>query len=121
MKKVICCLFLMILLMPCIALAEEAVLPTDPFSWDYLLTIAGCTVATLLLVQLLKLPIDRIWKIPTRIIVFAISFVIMLLASYFTGNLSWSSAVLTIFNSAISALSAMGSYELTFAKIEKKN
>ena len=75
---------------------------------------------TLLIVQLIKAPLDKVWKIPTRFIVFLISFVIMLTATYFIGNLNASTAVLTIFNAVISALTAMGAYELSFAKIEKK-
>ena len=42
-------------------------LPTEPFTWEYLATIAGATAATLLIVQQLKLPLDKLWKIPTRI------------------------------------------------------
>ena len=119
-KTLLFCLLLLAVLVPAFALADGEVIPTDPFSWEYLATIAGSALATMLIVQLLKLPIDRVWKIPTRIVVFFISLVIMLLANLFTVGLDWSSALLTVFNAVISALTAMGGYELSFAKLEHK-
>ena len=103
------------------AVAEGGTLPTEPFSWEYLATIAGATLATMLIVQLLKLPLDKVWKIPTRIIVYIIALVISLLATYFTAGLTLQNGLLTAVNAVIVALAAMGGYELTLAKIEKKN
>lgn len=126
MKKVITCLMLLIVLLPCAVLAEAAAevieteLPVEPVSWDQLATIAGCAMMTMLIVQLLKLPLDKVWKIPTRIIVFVIALIIMLAATYFTKGLTGSTALLTVFNAVIAALTAMGGYELSFAKIEHK-
>ena len=125
MKKVILFLVLMAaaLLMLSGAFAEiEAVsdLPTEPFTWEYLATIGGATLATMLIVQLLKLPLDKVWKIPTRIIVFVIAAIVLLLATHFTVGLTAQNALLTIINAVIVALAAMGGYELTFAKIENK-
>ena len=131
MKKIISCLILLIVLFPFAVFAEaevaeivaevvESEIPTQPVTWDQLATIAGAAMATMLIVQLLKLPLDKVWKIPTRIIVFLIAFVTMLLATYFTQGLTASNALLTVFNAVIAALTAMGGYELTFAKIEKK-
>ena len=96
-------------------------LPVDPFSWEYLGTIAGATLATMLIVQLLKLPLDRVWKIPTRIIVYIIALVISLLAVQFTVGLTLDNGLLTAVNAVIIALAAMGGYEVTLAKLEKKN
>lgn len=131
MKKIFACLMLLIVLLPCAVFAEaeiaevvteivETELPVEPVSWDQLATIAGCAMMTMLIVQLLKLPLDKVWKIPTRIIVFLIALIIMLAATYFTKGLTGSTALLTVFNAVIAALTAMGGYELTFAKIEKK-
>ena len=125
MKKVILFLVMMAaaLLMFSGAFAEiEAVsdLPTEPFTWEYLATIGGATLATMLIVQLLKLPLDKVWKIPTRIIVFVIAAIVLLLATHFTVGLTAQNALLTIINAVIVALAAMGGYELTFAKLEKK-
>lgn len=128
MKK-IAFVLLVLFLLPAAAMAEgiaveiaasvvESELPTNPFSWEQLETIAGAALATMLIVQLLKLPLDKVWKIPTRIIVFFIAAVVMLLATYFTQGLTWNTALLTILNAVVAALTAMGGYELTFKKLE---
>ena len=130
MKKRIGFILLVLFLLPAAAMAEALVevatevvaseIPTTPMTWEQLATIAGAATATLLIVQLLKLPLDKVWKIPTRIIVFLISAIVMLLATYFTQGLSWNTALLTILNAVIAALTAMGAYELTFAKLEAR-
>ena len=130
MKKIFVFLLLFLLLVPAMAGAEaiaevatEVVaseIPTEPVTWEQLATIGGAAMATLLIVQLLKLPLDKVWKIPTRIIVFVISFIVLILATYFTKGLSWNTALLTVINAVIVALTAMGAYELTFAKLEKR-
>ena len=112
-------LALAIMLLPVIALAEGEALPAEPFTWEYLATIAGATVATMLIVQLLKLPLDKVWHIPTRIVAYIIALIIMLLATHFTIGLTWSNACLAALNSVIVALAAMGGYEATFRKVEE--
>ena len=129
MKKIIVFLLLSLLMLPAMAGAEALVevatevvaseIPTQPVTWEQLATIGGAALATLLIVQLLKLPLDKVWKIPTRIVVFFIAFVVLILATYFTQGLSWNDALLTVINAVIVALTAMGAYELTFAKLEK--
>lgn len=120
MKKLIMCLvLLMSLLLMCTVALAEGELPTEPFSWDYIATIAGATAATLLIVQLLKLPLDRVWKIPTRIWVYLIALILMLLSTQFTTGLTLQNALLTVVNAVIVALAAMGAYEMTFAKAGK--
>lgn len=130
MKKVFVWLLLLLFLLPVAATAEQLAevavevvaseIPTNPVTWEQLATIGGAAMATMLIVQLLKLPLDKVWKIPTRIIVFVIAFVVLILATYFTQGLSWNTALLTVINAVIVALTAMGGYELTFAKVEKK-
>lgn len=131
MKKLLLCVVIFALILPVAVIAEEAVievaasvveseLPTNPFSWEQLATIAGAALATMLIVQLLKLPLDKVWKIPTRIIVFLIAAAVMLLATQFTQGLSWNLACLTLLNAVVAALTAMGGYELTFKKIEER-
>lgn len=121
MKKRIGMLLFMIsmILLPVAALAEGE-LPVDPFSWEQLATIAGATTATLLIVQLLKLPLDKVWKIPTRIIVYVIALALMLVATAFTTGLTWSNAGLAAVNAVIVALAAMGAYEVTFRHLDDK-
>lgn len=120
MKKIFLCLILALALLIPVAALAEGELPTDPFTWSQLATIAGATLATLLIVQLLKLPLDRVWKIPTRIVVYFISLIILLLATWFTDGLTWSSGFLTAFNAVIVALAAMGAYEITFRRLDEK-
>lgn len=130
MRKRFVPVFLFALLIPFAALAEALVevatevvaaeIPTQPVTWEQLATIGGAAMATMLIVQLLKLPLDKVWKIPTRIIVFFIAFAVLITATYFTHGLSWNTALLTIVNAVIVALTAMGGYELTFKKLEER-
>lgn len=120
MKKLFTCLILLLVLLLPVAALAEGELPTEPFTWKQLATIAGAAAMTLLIVQLLKLPIDKVWKIPTRIVVYIIALIIMILAQIFTDGLTVNTALLTVFNAVIVALSAMGAYELTFRKIDMK-
>ena len=119
MKKLFLCLILLIALLIPVAAMAEGELPTDPFTWEQLATIAGATLATLLIVQLLKLPLDKIWKIPTRIVVYVIALIILLLATWFTVGLTVQTGLLTAVNAVIVALAAMGAYELTFRKVDE--
>ena len=119
-----------LILFPVFAFAEELAevaveivaseIPTNPVTWAQLATIGGAAMATMLIVQLLKLPLDKVWKIPTRIIVFIIAFIVLGLATYFTTGLDWNTALLTVINAVIVALTAMGGYEMTFKKLEQK-
>ena len=119
MKKVLLIMLLVMTLVPVVALAEGE-FPTDPFTWVQLATIAGATTAVLLIVQLLKLPLDRVWKIPTRIVVYVISLIILLLATFFTDGITLQTGLLTAVNAVLVALAAMGAYEMTFRKVDEK-
>lgn len=129
MKKIICFLFALLLLfaLPIAALAEEAPpaeLPdagtAEPFTWAYLATIAGATAATLLIVQFLKLPLDKAFgHIPTRMVAYLIALVLMLVATAFTTGLTAENALLAAVNAFVVALAAMGTYEVTFAKANR--
>lgn len=91
---------------------------TGPWTWAYLVTIAGATAATLLIVQFLKVPLDKVWKIPTRLFVYMIALVIMAVATAYTSGLTVNAFLLCVLNAFIVALAAYGSYELTFAKLK---
>ena len=123
MKKIICLFFAIIcftlVLCPLIALAEPVAQPQEPYTWEYLATMAGATAATLLIVQFLKAPLDRIWKIPTRLFVYVVALVILLIATTFTTGLTAENTILSIVNAFLVALTAYGTYELTFAKTDK--
>ena len=119
MRKFFAIILLVLMLLPVAALAEGG-LPTEPFTWAQLATIAGATAAVLLIVQLLKLPLDRVWKVPTRIVVYLISLVLLLLANLFTDGITVQTGLLTAVNAVIVALAAMGAYEMTFRKLDEK-
>ena len=130
MKHLVRIFLVFLLMIPGLAMSEELAevavevvaseLPTQPVTWAQLATIGGASMATMLIVQILKLPLDKVWKIPTRIIVFVIAFIVLILATYFTTGLDANTALLTVINAVIVALTAMGGYEITFAKLEKK-
>ena len=121
MKKLLLCLVLLCaLIMTCSVALAEGELPTEPFTWEQLATIAGATLATVLIVQLLKLPLDKVWKIPTRIVVYFIALIILLCATLFTSGWTIQNGILTAVNAVIVALAAMGAYEMTFKKLEFK-
>ena len=92
-------------------------LPIEPFTWAALGTIAGCTAFALLFVQVIKAPLDKVWNIPTRALVYAVCLVVMLLSAVFGGDgLTWDTALLAAVNAVIPTLAAMGAYEMTFGR-----
>ena len=99
--------------------APPGALPTEPFTWEALGTIAGCTAFALLFVQLIKAPLDKVWKIPTRALVYVVCLILMLASATFNGGLTIESAALAVVNAVIPTLAAMGAYELVFAKLDK--
>ena len=98
--------------------ASEAGTPAEPFTWQYLASIAGAAAFTLLVVQFLKAPLDKIWKIPTRVFAYIIALLTMLVATAFTTGLDIQTALLAVVNAFIAALTAYGAYEFTFAKLD---
>lgn len=98
--------------------ASEAGTPAEPFTWQYLASIAGAAAFTLLVVQFLKAPLDKIWKIPTRVFAYIIALLTMLVATTFTTGLDIQTALLAVVNAFIAALTAYGAYEVTFAKLD---
>ena len=86
----------------------------EPFTWAYLATIAGATAFTLLVVQFLKAPLDKVWKIPTRLFVYLVALVTMLLATAFTGGLNAQNTLLAAVNAVVVSMAAFGAYEITF-------
>ncbi len=97
------------------ALAEGAG-GAEVYTWTSLGTMAGATAATLMIVQLIKAPLDRIWKIPTRLVVYVVALLLLLAAQGFGGGLTVETAALSVVNAAMVALSAYGSYEVAFGQ-----
>jgi uncharacterized membrane protein len=94
--------------------------PTEPFDWSQLLTIPGAIAATLLIVQYCKMPLDKVWKIPTRLLVLIIALGLMTLAKYATAGVTLMDWPLLLVNAFTVALSAMGAYEVFMGKKEAK-
>lgn len=97
-------------------IAESGGLPMEPFTWKALGTIAGCTAFALLFVQLIKAPIDKVWHIPTRALVYVVCLIVMVVSVAFTDGLTIQSGLLAAVNAVIPTLAAMGAYEMTFGK-----
>lgn len=84
---------------------------TTYFDWAALATPPAAIAATLLIVQYIKAPLDRLRKVPTRAVVLVIAVAIVLGAQAFTEGLRWDTLPLAILNGFVVALAAMGAYE----------
>jgi hypothetical protein len=89
-------------------------------TWSYLATFAGAVAAVTLIVQFLKLPMDKVWKIPTRFIVFLIALIILFAVLFFTDVITPEKAALTVLNAIVVTMASLGAYEVTFKKFENK-
>lgn len=79
-------------------------------SWELLGTYAGAMAMVGVITQLTK-EIKFISKIPTQLWSYILALVVMYAANLFMGSLTWSNAVLILFNSALVSLGANGGYE----------
>lgn len=117
------------LCLPVMALAESAAaidvptvqpaVPAAGYDWTALAGVAGATAFTLLVVQFIKAPLDKLWHIPTRVVVYVIGFATLLIAQVFTVGFTIDGLALTAVNAVIAGSAAMGAYEMTFAKSDK--
>jgi len=80
------------------------------FTWSALATYSGATLATAFFTQILK-GVGFIDKIPTRVTSFLIAFVVLFLATLFTGNLTAGNGVLCLVNAAVVSLASNGAYD----------
>ncbi len=88
------------------------------YTWEALGSVAGATAATLVIVQYLKVPLDKWMHIPTRLLVFIIALLILGGARGFTAGISPSDIPLMLLNAVVVALAAMGTYEISFARLK---
>lgn len=101
------------------AMAEAVVQPESPaelLSWEFLLTTTGCAFAVGLIVQSTKGALDKLVKIPTTLYAYVIAVVTLLLATWFTGGLTLSNALLTLFNGWIVSATASKSFDVITGK-----
>jgi hypothetical protein len=88
-------------------------------TWPNLATFSGAVAAVVFLVQFLKVPLDALKKVPTRIVVYAVSFIVLLGAKFFSEQaFSLDMVALCLVNALLVALSAMSLYEQTIAEPE---
>jgi hypothetical protein len=89
-------------------------------TWESLGTMAGSVTATTLIVQFLKVPLDKIWKIHTRYVVYFIAFLILFFVELFNGHITLESIVLIALNAVAVSMASIVTYETTFKKVESK-
>jgi len=98
--------------------ATPGELPAE-FTWTYLVTTGGAAVFVFAVVQFAKAPLDKVWHIPTRLLVYILSFATLLVANAFLNHgLQIETVALSVFNALISAYGAYGMYEVWAKKNE---
>lgn len=114
-------LMLVCCFLPAAALADDAspLNGTAFFDWATLGTFAGAVAAVVFITQLLKLPLDKVWKIPTQIVVYAISLAVLIITQLAQGAFAWDQLALCVLNAAVVALLAMKSYEIAIGGVEE--
>ena len=127
MKKLFCLLITVIIMvmMTMVAFAADSSptsynIVSDYLTLEFLRTMAGAVAVTTLITQFLKMPLDKVWKVPTRFIVYVIALLILMAVEFFTGDLSGEKIVLILLNAVIVTMASMGTYEITFKKLELK-
>ena len=79
------------------------------FDWTMLGTFAGASTAVAVITQFTK-ELPGIKKIPTQVWSYILSLVVLMMAHLATGDLTWASAGLVVFNAFLVSLSANGEY-----------
>ena len=93
-------------------------LPTE-FTWKYLVTTGGTAILVYFIVQYAKAPLDKVGHIPTRLLVYILCLVSLLVSNAFLNHgLKIETAALCVFNALISAYAAYGMYEVWIRKKE---
>lgn len=111
------CVMLTLASVPAQAEAVEFVQDvTEPLTWDYLVSVGGCALFVLVVVQLTKSGLDKLIKIPTAWYAYILAVITMLLATAFTTGLTPSGAILTLFNGWIVASTASRTYDTMTGK-----
>lgn len=87
----------------------------EMFTWEYLASAAGATAAVTVLTQFIK-GVPFVEKVPTQLVSYLISLVVMFAASFFTGALTGSTAALIPLNAVVVMLAANGAYDTVSKK-----
>lgn len=88
----------------------------EMFTWDYLASAAGATAFVTIVTQLVK-NAPLIKKIPTQLVSYIVSLLVMFAASFFTGSLTGPSAALIPLNAVVVMLAANGAYDTVSKKV----
>ena len=94
---------------------------SEYLTWEFLGTMVGAVAATTLITQFLKLPLDKVWKLPTRFVVYLIALMILFAVELFTGKVTMEGSILIILNAIVITMASMGAYEATFKKLESNS
>ena len=87
------------------------------FTWEYLLSFAGCVLATGLVTQGIKTVLP---KIHAQIISYVIALVIMIVGQIATGAMTgWDQIALDLINAMVISLSANGGYDAVANTVQK--
>lgn len=79
------------------------------FTWEYLLTFAGCVLATGLLTQGIKAALP---KVHAQLISYIIALAILVVGQIATGEMTgWEAVALDLINAMVVSLSANGGYD----------
>ena len=107
------------LVIPVTAFAAEST-NIEGYSWTLLASVAGASAFTLAVVQFIKAPLDKVWKIPTRVLAYGISFGVMLSSKIIVEGFTFEALLYSAVNAIISGSTAIGAYEVTFKKNDEK-
>lgn len=89
----------------------------EMFTWDYLASAAGATAFVTIVTQLIKnAPVIK--NVPTQLVSYIISLLVMFAASFFTGSLTAPEAALIPLNAVVVMLAANGAYNTVSKKVE---
>ena len=90
-------------------------------TWETLASLGGSVALVVAVVQLLKLPLDKVWKVPTNYIVYAVSLLVMLGVQQFAlGGLNIETGLMAAVNAVIVTGLAMTAYRQIIEKPEVK-
>lgn len=88
----------------------------EMFTWEYLASAAGATAFVTIVTQLIKnAPIIK--KVPTQLVSYIVSLMVMFAASFFTGALTGPTAALIPLNAVVVMLAANGAYDTVSKKV----
>lgn len=80
----------------------------DFFDWSALCTLAGCSAATALVTQFVKVFTD---KLPPQLLSYIVALILMFCATYMIGGLDINQLTLVPLNALVASFAANGSYD----------